>query len=94
MNIISELSKNLHITEERRKEVLEIFKTIVLNKDTVSEVITELNEHKDICDNEKSYLIYTFALSGTAAAIKLSEMDPDTQDKFIKFMRETIMLQK
>lgn len=94
MNIISELSENIHITDKRRKEILDIFKTMVLHMETVSGIIKDLSEHKDLCDNEKSYIMYTFALSETATAIKMSKMDSATQEKFIEFLKETIISKK
>lgn len=94
MNTISDVSENLYITDERRKEIFDIFKTIVMHIDTASGVITEVQEHPDLYENEKSYLIYTFALGGRATIVKMSEMDATTQDKLIEYLKETIVLKK
>lgn len=94
MNTISDINENLRITDERRKEIFDIFKTIVLYTDTVSEITTEVKKYQDLKENEKSYLINFFALAGRASVIKISDMDSTTKDGLIEYLKETIMLQK
>lgn len=89
-----DINENLRLTNERRKEIFGIFKTIVLYTDTVSGIMTEVKEYQDLNENEKSCLINFFALAGRASVIKMSDMDSSNQDGLIEYLKETIRLQK
>ncbi len=73
---------------------LQVMNSMRQPANTVSGVITEVQEHPDLCDNEKSFLIYAFALAGRASVIKMSEMEPAIQDKLIQYLKETIRLKE
>lgn len=94
MNIISDVNECINVTDERREEIFEIFKKIVLHVGALSEIIIEVQEHPGLCDSEKSYLIYAFVLAGRASVVKMANMDAATYKGLIAYLEETIKLEK
>lgn len=94
MNIISNANEDIHITDERRKEIFDVFKKIVLRNELLSVIITEVREHPDLNGSEKSELIHSFVLAGRASIVKMADMDETTYKGLIAYLEETIILEK
>ena len=94
MNIIADVNRCIDITDERRKEIFDIFKKIVLDTDTLSGIIEEVQEYPGLCDSEKSYLMYAFVLAGRASIVKMANMDATTYKGLVAYLDETIRLEE
>jgi hypothetical protein len=82
------------MTDERRKEIFDIFKKIVLHNELFSVIITEVRKRHDLNSNEKSELINAFVLAGRASIVKMADMDIATYKGLMTYLEETIKLEK
>jgi hypothetical protein len=84
----------MSITDERKKEMFDMLKVIVLDTDALQDIVTTVTKYTELSENEKSYLIDIFALTVRATVIKMSDMDSATKDGLVEYLKETIRLKK
>lgn len=67
------VQEGLNITDERKKEILELLNTMRRHTDTKSEMFQEIMAHGGISDVEKAYMIFHYSsrvdIKGLADAI-------------------------